>query len=173
MQTLLEWWSRMRHSWTENSSNATVSDHIISRQLKVLISAFKNQRQREYLLNHIQSQAEKIESLTQQLAEVTASSAKQKPPNVDIMMTDPEEPLIPSLTASGPYFGSISGSDSGYTRQDQNSDATANKAVSVCARCKRLKIRCEGIAKTEPCKRCMNGGHECVFPERKIRRVPP
>ena len=45
------------------------------------------------------------------------------------MITDPEKPLVLSPTGSGPYFGPISGSDSG-TGQDENSDATANKAVS-------------------------------------------
>ena len=67
----------------------------------------------------------------QQLAEVTASSASNKPKlsNLNTMITDPENPLVLSPTASGPYFSSISGSASG-TGQDENSDATANKAVS-------------------------------------------
>jgi hypothetical protein len=86
-------------------------------------------RKREHLLNQIQSQAQKIESLMQQLAEVTASSAS-KPPNLNTTITDPEKPLVLSPTASGPYLGSISGSASGTTGQDENSDATANKAVS-------------------------------------------
>ena len=67
----------------------------------------------------------------QQLAEVTASSAssKQKPPDINTMITDPEKPLVLSPTGSAPFFGSISGSDSG-TGQDENSDATTNQAVS-------------------------------------------
>ena len=65
----------------------------------------------------------------QQLAEVTASSAnKPKISNVNTMMSDSENPLVLSPTASGPYFGSVSGSASGIG-QDENSDA-ANKAVS-------------------------------------------
>ena len=84
---------------------------------------------REHLLNQIQSQAQKIESLMQQLAEVTASSASNHPKlsNINTMITDPEKPLVLSPTGAGPYFGSLSGSASG-TEQDENSDA--NKAVS-------------------------------------------
>lgn len=121
----------MRHSRKENSSNTTVSDYIFifSRQFKVLMSLLI--RKREHLLNQIQSQAQKIESLMQQLAEVTASSVSNKPKlsNLNTTITDPEKPLVLSPTASGPYFGSLSGSASG-TGQDENSDATANKAVS-------------------------------------------
>ena len=67
----------------------------------------------------------------QQLAEVTASSASNKPnlSNLNTMITDPEKPLVLSPTASGPYLGSFSGSVSG-TEQDENNDATTNKAVS-------------------------------------------
>jgi hypothetical protein len=67
----------------------------------------------------------------QQLAEVTASSASNKPniSHLNTTITDQEKPLVLSPTASGPYFGSFSGSVSG-TGQDENSDATANKAVS-------------------------------------------
>ncbi|KAG7451107.1 uncharacterized protein BT62DRAFT_926762 [Guyanagaster necrorhizus] len=43
----------------------------------------------------------------------------------------------------------------------------------ACARCKNLKVRCEFKTDTDPCKRCLNGGHECVIPGKKKRRVPP
>lgn len=43
----------------------------------------------------------------------------------------------------------------------------------ACARCKNLKVRCEFKTDTDPCKRCLNGGHECVIPGRKKRRTPP
>ena len=122
----------MRHSRKENSSNTSVSDHVFlvvsSRSLS--LSALYI-RKREHLLNQIQAQAQKIESLMQQHADVTASSAssKQKPLELNTMITDPEKPLVLSPTGTGPFFGSISGSDSG-TVQDENSDAAANKAVS-------------------------------------------
>ena len=48
----------------------------------------------------------------QHLAEVTASSAKQKPPYINAMIIDPEKP------------DSVTGQD------ENDSDATANKAVS-------------------------------------------
>jgi hypothetical protein len=43
----------------------------------------------------------------------------------------------------------------------------------ACARCKNLKVRCEFKTDTDPCKRCLNGGHECIIPGRKKRRTPP
>lgn len=114
----------MRHSRKENSSNTAVSNFSFSRRLKVLISPLVI-RKREHLLNQIQSQAQKIESLMQQLAEVTSASSKQKPPTLNTTI-DPEKPLVLSpSTASDPYFGSMSG-----TGQDQNGDAATNKAVS-------------------------------------------
>lgn len=43
----------------------------------------------------------------------------------------------------------------------------------ACARCKTLKVRCEFKTDTDPCKRCLNGGHDCMIPGRKKRRTPP
>ncbi|CAA7267126.1 unnamed protein product [Cyclocybe aegerita] len=64
--------------------------------------------------------------------------------------------------------------------EDQETDPAATepkdgraKLARACARCKNLKVRCEAKTDTEPCKRCFNGGHECVIPGRKIRRTPP
>jgi Fungal Zn(2)-Cys(6) binuclear cluster domain len=45
--------------------------------------------------------------------------------------------------------------------------------IRACARCKSLKVKCEVKHEGEPCKRCINGGHDCKIPGRKIRRVPP
>ncbi|KAF9453407.1 hypothetical protein P691DRAFT_694680 [Macrolepiota fuliginosa MF-IS2] len=49
----------------------------------------------------------------------------------------------------------------------------AKKHSGACARCKNLKVKCEFVTDPETCKRCLNGGHECVIPGRKKRRVPP
>ncbi|KAJ8083342.1 Rho guanine nucleotide exchange factor [Marasmius tenuissimus] len=43
----------------------------------------------------------------------------------------------------------------------------------ACVRCKSLKARCEYGSDTDPCKRCLNGGHDCVTRGRKKRRTPP
>ncbi|KAJ7593031.1 hypothetical protein C8J56DRAFT_1023845 [Mycena floridula] len=45
--------------------------------------------------------------------------------------------------------------------------------AGACLRCKNLKVRCEFKTDTDPCKRCLNGGHECAIPGRKKRRTPP
>ncbi|KAJ6476149.1 kinase-like domain-containing protein [Mycena sanguinolenta] len=47
------------------------------------------------------------------------------------------------------------------------------KGPKSCARCKNLKVKCEFKTETDPCKRCFNGGHDCVTPGRKKRRTPP
>ncbi|KAL0574115.1 hypothetical protein V5O48_007848 [Marasmius crinis-equi] len=45
--------------------------------------------------------------------------------------------------------------------------------TGACQRCKTLKVRCEFKTDTGPCKRCLNGGHDCIIPGRKKRRTPP
>ncbi|GBE88352.1 hypothetical protein SCP_1301670 [Sparassis crispa] len=47
------------------------------------------------------------------------------------------------------------------------------KLPGACKRCKGLKVRCEFITDPDTCKRCKNGGHECVIPGRKKRKPPP
>ncbi|KAJ3815156.1 hypothetical protein F5876DRAFT_72296 [Lentinula aff. lateritia] len=60
---------------------------------------------------------------------------------------------------------------------DEDIDAVEAKEKATkpgaCQRCKTLKVRCEFKTDTDPCKRCLNGGHECVIPGRKKRRTPP
>ncbi|KAI0926056.1 hypothetical protein AcV5_008620 [Taiwanofungus camphoratus] len=47
------------------------------------------------------------------------------------------------------------------------------KPAGACARCKGLKVRCEFVGDADTCRRCANGGHDCVIPGRKKRRPPP
>jgi hypothetical protein len=65
--------------------------------------------------------------------------------------------------------------DEGREDEDLEMADTKEKPVKpgACARCKNLKVRCEFKTDTDPCKRCLNGGHECVIPGRKKRRTPP
>ncbi|KAJ7034975.1 hypothetical protein C8F04DRAFT_1346236 [Mycena alexandri] len=57
---------------------------------------------------------------------------------------------------------------------DMEEDGGARaKPPGACARCKNLKVKCEFKTETDPCKRCFNGGHDCVTPGRKKRRTPP
>ncbi|KAJ3787022.1 hypothetical protein GGU10DRAFT_156771 [Lentinula aff. detonsa] len=63
------------------------------------------------------------------------------------------------------------------SRDDEDIDAADAKEKATkpgaCQRCKTLKVRCEFKTDTDPCKRCLNGGHECIIPGRKKRRTPP
>ena len=74
-------------------------------------------------------------------------------------------------------------------------DSPFDGSTGACVRCKGLKVRmntglwksamtywclslvaqvkCEFITDLDTCKRCLNGGHECVIPGRKKRRPPP
>ena len=61
----------------------------------------------------------------QQLAEVTASSASSnQKPKVNIMITDPEKPLVLSPSTTGPYFGS----------SDESNDAAEKDVADWIAR---------------------------------------
>ncbi|KAJ7089899.1 hypothetical protein B0H15DRAFT_779840 [Mycena belliarum] len=46
-------------------------------------------------------------------------------------------------------------------------------SLGSCTRCRTLKVKCELKTETGPCKRCSNGGHDCVTPRRKKRRTLP
>ncbi|OBZ72273.1 Protein priB [Grifola frondosa] len=52
-------------------------------------------------------------------------------------------------------------------------EGSKTKPPGACARCKGLKVRCEFKTDPDTCKRCLNGGHECIIPGRKKRRAPP
>ncbi|GAA5974497.1 hypothetical protein JCM11641_002056 [Rhodosporidiobolus odoratus] len=39
------------------------------------------------------------------------------------------------------------------------------RGARACTVCRKLKMRCVGAEQGPPCKRCKNGGHECVFEE--------
>ncbi|KAJ3568477.1 hypothetical protein NP233_g5683 [Leucocoprinus birnbaumii] len=81
-------------------------------------------------------------------------------------------------------LGQYSRQESKRPRPDSQDDMDQDGEISpekeggkkhggACARCKNLKVKCEFITDPETCKRCLNGGHECVIPGRKKRRVPP
>ncbi|KAF8807008.1 hypothetical protein BYT27DRAFT_7190720 [Phlegmacium glaucopus] len=63
--------------------------------------------------------------------------------------------------------------DSEMSPSEQKDATSRSKLPRACARCKKFKVKCEAKTETDPCKRCLNGGHECVIPGRKIRRTPP
>ncbi|KAJ7686068.1 hypothetical protein B0H17DRAFT_722358 [Mycena rosella] len=54
-----------------------------------------------------------------------------------------------------------------------NVDEEPAKPPGICGRCKALKMKCEFKTETDPCKRCLNGGHDCITLGRKKRRTPP
>ncbi|KAF5371848.1 hypothetical protein D9615_009547 [Tricholomella constricta] len=87
--------------------------------------------------------------------------------------------LAPTPTTSDPRAKRARGhaEDSREDEQDNGVASDAKEAAKAksgaCARCKNLKVKCEFKTDTDPCKRCLNGGHDCMIPGRKKRRTPP
>ncbi|KAI0370391.1 hypothetical protein BV20DRAFT_1074886 [Pilatotrama ljubarskyi] len=68
---------------------------------------------------------------------------------------------------------SVDGDDRSEGGQQSKDEAKPAKPPGACARCKALKVKCEFKTNPDICKRCLNGGHECIIPGRKKRRAPP
>ncbi|KAL7279089.1 hypothetical protein ACG7TL_006927 [Trametes sanguinea] len=68
---------------------------------------------------------------------------------------------------------SMDGDDRSESGTHVKEEAKPAKPPGACARCKALKVKCEFKTNPDICKRCLNGGHECVIPGRKKRRAPP
>ncbi|KAF8071700.1 hypothetical protein FPV67DRAFT_1482356 [Lyophyllum atratum] len=85
--------------------------------------------------------------------------------------------LAPTPTTSDPRAKRPRAQTHQDSREDDQdvSDAkdTAKAKAGACGRCKNLKVKCEFKTDTDPCKRCLNGGHDCIIPGRKKRRTPP
>ncbi|KAI0787822.1 hypothetical protein C8Q74DRAFT_1315611 [Fomes fomentarius] len=69
--------------------------------------------------------------------------------------------------------GETSSVDGEAHEEAKEGSAKPPKPLGACARCKGLKVKCEFKTDPDVCKRCLNGGHECVIPGRKKRRAPP
>ncbi|KAG5642433.1 hypothetical protein DXG03_002807 [Asterophora parasitica] len=86
----------------------------------------------------------------------------------------PHYSLAPTATTADPRAKRARSNREDARDDEQDSaDAAKPKAGGACARCKNLKVKCEFKTETDPCKRCLNGGHECMIPGRKKRRTPP
>ncbi|ESK85012.1 hypothetical protein Moror_15750 [Moniliophthora roreri MCA 2997] len=61
---------------------------------------------------------------------------------------------------------------SGNDQTDKEDEMRSRMVPRACSRCKALKVRCEFKTNNEPCKGCLNGGHECIIPGQKRRILP-
>ncbi|KIK62927.1 hypothetical protein GYMLUDRAFT_57708 [Collybiopsis luxurians FD-317 M1] len=77
---------------------------------------------------------------------------------LDSVYSLPSSPRLPSIAAPAFY---------------STKSAPVPSSSAMRPRKRNLKVRCEFKTDTDPCKRCLNGGHECVTPVRKKRRTPP
>ncbi|KIY72394.1 hypothetical protein CYLTODRAFT_388770, partial [Cylindrobasidium torrendii FP15055 ss-10] len=69
---------------------------------------------------------------------------------------------------------SSGGSDEDEDDEEHEQRSTGGKVkLPACERCKTLKVKCEFRMENDPCRRCLNGGHDCVIPGKKKRRTPP
>ncbi|KAF7791677.1 hypothetical protein EIP86_002700 [Pleurotus ostreatoroseus] len=80
------------------------------------------------------------------------------------------KPLFKRPREEGPGFDADGDMDAD---EGAAKEVAKPKPAGACARCKGLKVKCEFITDPDTCKRCLNGGHECVIPGRKKRRPPP
>jgi len=117
------------------------------------------------------------------------SIADENPQMADIYMTPPvaqtdltqvyASPNIPQSFQFHPTAGpNPKRARAGELSDEQDGDQQdakegARPRLGACNRCKSLKVRCEFKTETDPCKRCLNGGHDCFIPGRKKRRAPP
>ncbi|KAJ3971250.1 hypothetical protein EV361DRAFT_912156 [Lentinula raphanica] len=110
-------------------------------------------------------------------------SLSLSPPSMHASTSIGQQANVPSGRSNDRTFRGPKGkrprtNDQGYEgRDDEDIDAADAKEKATkpgaCQRCKTLKVRCEFKTDTDPCKRCLNGGHECIIPGRKKRRTPP
>ncbi|KXN91714.1 Protein priB [Leucoagaricus sp. SymC.cos] len=101
-------------------------------------------------------------------------------PNPNGGVTQTQRTYYPQQNPSGGSFHQSKRPRPSDRPTDEDHDVEANhekesgkKHGGACARCKNLKVKCEFITDPDTCKRCLNGGHECIIPGRKKRRVPP
>jgi len=102
----------------------------------------------------------------QQSSGFQPNAAKRQRPNTDDSKAeDSDDKADDSKDKAKPYDGLLP--------HHPVTNPLSHFRARACARCKNLKVRCEAKTEHEPCKRCLNGGHECFIPGRKVRRVPP
>ncbi|KAJ7650392.1 hypothetical protein FB45DRAFT_17028 [Roridomyces roridus] len=107
---------------------------------------------------------------------VPGRKKRKTPPSVASHTTttslDPEG-MTRAIMAQHPDSVESEGEESETEMEEGGASA---KPHIPCQRCKKSKIRCEFKTETDPCKRCFNGGHDCVIPGRKKQQsaqTPP
>ncbi|KAF7330523.1 Zn(2)-C6 fungal-type domain-containing protein [Mycena venus] len=109
------------------------------------------------------------------LSAITTSVANPNPASSSSYY--PSRPAQPSKAkrqrVPEPTGGSNEQKDDDMDGEMEEEGGARAKPPGACARCKNLKVKCEFKTETDPCKRCFNGGHDCVTPGRKKRRTPP
>ncbi|GAA5934373.1 Zn(II)2Cys6 transcription factor [Sporobolomyces koalae] len=68
---------------------------------------------------------------------------------------------------AGPSHSDRGGGDdtTGGDGPSEEPKKKSTRGSRACTVCRKLKMRCVGAEEGPPCKRCKNGGHECIFEE--------
>lgn len=72
-------------------------------------------------------------------------------------------PSDPSTRAGTNGEDSAAAAGDGLGSEEPKKKST--RGSRACTVCRKLKMRCVGAEEGPPCKRCKNGGHECIFEE--------
>ncbi|KAF8986590.1 hypothetical protein BDQ17DRAFT_1436191 [Cyathus striatus] len=118
--------------------------------------------------------ASRMSSSPAPMQEYTSSppSGSQRPSSYYFSQQS-SDPALPQAKRARGHFTESADEDHDGDMNAEPKEGTKVKAPGACARCKGLKVKCEFRTDTDACKRCFNGGHECVIPGRKKRRTPP
>ncbi|KAI0034048.1 fungal-specific transcription factor domain-containing protein [Vararia minispora EC-137] len=90
------------------------------------------------------------------------------------MSTPPTEQLSFSNPHKRPSSASTTDGERKRQRQDEavasptdreEPKAKSTRGSRACTVCRRLKMKCVGAEQGPPCKRCLAGGHDCIFEE--------
>ncbi|GAA5983553.1 hypothetical protein JCM5350_000273 [Sporobolomyces pararoseus] len=74
----------------------------------------------------------------------------------------PSNPSTRAGSNGGGAAGGAAGGDGAPAEEPKKKSTRGSRACTVC---RKLKMRCVGAEEGPPCKRCKNGGHECIFEE--------
>ncbi|KAF7327903.1 Zn(2)-C6 fungal-type domain-containing protein [Mycena kentingensis (nom. inval.)] len=168
-------------SFSRNHSPARSVDHSAypgSFQFGPQNTNFLSAEQREYHNNattyNFQTATSPTPLTASGLSAITTSPQSLNAPQLPRPFYPQHAPQQPKTKrARGPTVPAEDGKEEEIEPELDDEGGARAKPPGACARCKNLKVKCEFKTDTDPCKRCFNGGHECVTPGRKKRRTPP
>ncbi|GAA6004116.1 hypothetical protein JCM10207_002434 [Rhodosporidiobolus poonsookiae] len=110
--------------------------------------------------HHAQQQAAFASSAALGLAQMSASGSGSGSAHEESVSVEPE---LAGEGAGSKGKGKDKDKDGAGGGDGEKKKQT--RGARACTVCRKLKMRCVGAEEGPPCKRCKNGGHECIFEE--------